>query len=81
MKNEDIIRDIIAEAICVSPDRVVPDATLFDLGADSLDVVELIMSLEARFNIDIPDLPDNPGETTVREVIDYVMPRIGPPVR
>lgn len=49
------ITKIIAEKLSISPDRVTPHATLEDLGADSLDIVEIIMRLEEHFDIHIDD--------------------------
>ena len=54
--NEDRVKEIIVEQLGVSPDQVKPDARFIDdLGADSLDTVELIMALEEEFNVEIPD--------------------------
>lgn len=50
------IKDIVVDQLCVDRERVTVDAHFInDLGADSLGTVELIMSLEDAFNIDIPD--------------------------
>ena len=50
------IRDILCEQLDLSEDAVTPDSSVVDdLGADSLDVVDLIMTLEDEFNIEIPD--------------------------
>jgi acyl carrier protein len=57
--NEDIfarVQDIVAEQLEVDKSKVTPDATFAnDLGADSLDTVELVMALEEAFDIEIPD--------------------------
>ena len=56
MSVEDKVKKIIAEKLSVDLDEVVPGASFVDdLGADSLDLVELIMSMEEEFDIDIPD--------------------------
>ena len=64
--------DIIVEQLSVESDKVVPNASFVDdLGADSLDLVELIMAMEEGFDIEIPD-EDAEGITTVQDAIDYV---------
>jgi acyl carrier protein len=50
------IRTIVAEQLGVTVDEISPDANILDdLGADSLDVVEMVMSLEEAFDIEVPD--------------------------
>ncbi|WP_457576360.1 acyl carrier protein [Desulfomarina sp.] len=64
--------DIIVEQLSVEKEKVVPDASFVDdLGADSLDLVELIMAMEEGFDIEIPD-EDAEGISTVQDAIDYV---------
>lgn len=64
--------DIIVEQLSVERDKVVPNASFVDdLGADSLDLVELIMAMEEGFDIEIPD-EDAEKITTVQDAIDYV---------
>jgi acyl carrier protein len=64
--------DIIVEQLSVESDKVVANASFVDdLGADSLDLVELIMAMEEGFDIEIPD-EDAEGITTVQDAIDYV---------
>ena len=64
--------DIIVEQLSVEKEKVVANATFVDdLGADSLDLVELIMAMEEGFDIEIPD-EDAEGITTVQDAIDYV---------
>jgi acyl carrier protein len=64
--------DIIVEQLSVEKDKVVANASFVDdLGADSLDLVELIMAMEEGFDIEIPD-EDAEGITTVQDAIDYV---------
>jgi acyl carrier protein len=56
MSIEDKVKKIIAEKLSVDLEEVVPEASFVDdLGADSLDLVELIMSMEEEFDIEIPD--------------------------
>lgn len=53
---EQKVKDIIVEQLGVNADQVVPEAKFIeDLGADSLDTVELIMALEEEFGIEVPD--------------------------
>ena len=64
--------DIIVEQLSVEKDKVVPNASFVDdLGADSLDLVELIMAMEEGFDIEIPD-EDAEKIATVQDAIDYV---------
>jgi len=64
--------DIIVEQLSVEKEKVVPNASFVDdLGADSLDLVELIMAMEEGFDIEIPD-EDAEGIATVKDAIDYV---------
>ena len=64
--------DIIVEQLSVEKEKVVPNASFVDdLGADSLDLVELIMAMEKGFDIEIPD-EDAEGIATVQDAIDYV---------
>jgi acyl carrier protein len=52
----DRVKKIVAEQLEVAPEKVTPEASFAnDLGADSLDVVELVMALEEEFDIEIPD--------------------------
>jgi len=64
--------DIIVEQLNVDKDKVVPEASFIDdLGADSLDLVELIMAMEEEFDVEIPD-EEAEKITTVKAAIDYV---------
>ena len=66
------VKDIIVEQLGVKADQVVPAAKFIeDLGADSLDTVELVMALEEEFECEIPD-EDAEKITTVQQAIDYV---------
>ena len=66
------VRDIVVEQLGVSSDQVSPEAKFVDdLGADSLDTVELIMALEEEFGIEIDD-EDAEKLQTVEEVIKYI---------
>ena len=69
---EQRVKDIIVEQLGVEEDEVSPEASFIDdLGADSLDTVELVMAFEEEFNIEIPD-EDAEGISTVQEAIDYI---------
>lgn len=66
------LRKIVAEQLSVDEEDVVPDASFIeDLNADSLDLVELIMTLEEEFNIKISD-EDAEKIQTVQDAIDYL---------
>jgi acyl carrier protein len=63
---------MFAEQLGVEEDEVSPEASFIDdLGADSLDTVELVMAFEEEFNIEIPD-EDAEGISTVQDAIDYI---------
>ena len=66
------VKEIVVQQLGVSPDQVTEDAKFIeDLGADSLDQVELVMALEEEFGADIPD-EDAEKLTTVGDAIKYV---------
>jgi acyl carrier protein len=66
------VKKIVAEQLGVSEDEVSNEASFVDdLGADSLDTVELVMALEEEFECEIPD-DEAENITTVQEAIDYV---------
>jgi len=66
------VKKIIAEQLGVSEDQITEDAKFIeDLGADSLDQVELIMALEEEFGADIPD-EDAEKMTTVGKAVEYI---------
>lgn len=66
------VKEIIVEQLGVDEGEVAPNASFVDdLGADSLDIVELVMALEEEFSIEIPD-EDAEQITTVGEVITYI---------
>ena len=69
---EDQVRSIIAEQLGIKADEIKDDASFVDdLGADSLDTVELVMALEEEFETEIPD-EEAEKITTVQNAIDYV---------
>jgi len=70
--NEQRVKDIIVEQLGVNEDQVLPGAKLLeDLGADSLDAVELVMAIEEEFGIEVPD-EDAEKLTTFDEILAYV---------
>ena len=72
MSVHDKVKKIIAEKLSVDMSEVVPEASFVDdLGADSLDLVELIMSMEEEFEVDISD-EDAEKIVTVQDAIDYI---------
>ena len=69
---EERVREIISEQLNVSKDEVVPDASFTDdLGADSLDLVELVMALEEEFEIEVSD-EDAEKIRKVKDIFDYI---------
>ena len=69
---EQRVKDIIVEQLGVKPDQVTPDAKFIeDLGADSLDTVELVMALEEEFGIEVPDEQAEKLQS-VGEVVKYI---------
>ena len=68
----DEVKEVIVEQLNVSPDEVKPESRFVeDLGADSLDVVEMIMALEEKFELEIPD-SEAEKIKTVQDVVDYI---------
>lgn len=66
------IKEIVVEQLGVDAEQVTPEANFIeDLGADSLDTVELIMAFEEEFDVEIPDT-DAEKIKTVQDVIDYI---------
>jgi acyl carrier protein len=71
-KMEEKVKKIIAEQLGVKEDQIVPEASFInDLGADSLDTVELVMALEEEFDIEIPD-EDAEKIKTVGDAVNYI---------
>lgn len=67
------VKSIIVEQLGVNADQVVPNAKFIeDLGADSLDTVELVMAFEEEFNVEVPD-EDAEKLQSVGDVIDYIL--------
>jgi acyl carrier protein len=75
MSMEKRVADIIVEQLGVSPEEISPEASFIeDLGADSLDIVELVMAMEEAFDIEIPD-DDAAKIEKFRDAVEYVQQR------
>jgi acyl carrier protein len=73
----DTIKEVAAEVLSVDPDQVTETARFKeDLDADSLDLVELVMGLEERFDIEVPE-DDLEGVTTIGQAVDLVLAKVG----
>ena len=71
------VKSIIVEQLGVDEDEVTLDASFTeDLGADSLDIVELVMAFEEEFGIEIPD-EEAEKISNVREAVDYIQNNVG----
>ena len=72
MSVEAKVKSIIVEQLGVDEDEIKPDSAFIeDLGADSLDIVELVMAIEEEFEIEIPD-EDAEKIKTVKDAIDFI---------
>ncbi len=70
------IKEIIVEQLNIDESEVTPEASFIDdLGADSLDIVELVMAIEEAFDIEIPD-EDAEKIRTVKDAIEYVKKKV-----
>ena len=70
--NFEKVKEIIIEQLDVQADQVTEDASFIeDLGADSLDIVELVMAFEEAFELEIPD-EDAEKITTVKDAVEYI---------
>tara|TARA_B000000609_G_C23853322_1_gene179131 strand:+ start:196 stop:432 length:237 start_codon:yes stop_codon:yes gene_type:complete len=73
----DKIKEIVVDKLGVEESKVSMDAKFIDdLGADSLDTVELIMQFEEEFNIEIPD-DDAENLLSVKQAVDYITEKLG----
>jgi acyl carrier protein len=71
------VEQIIVEQLGVNPEQVTPKASFIeDLGADSLDIVELVMAFEEEFSVEVPD-EEAEKLHTVQDVIDYIKKQQG----
>jgi acyl carrier protein len=72
MTIEERVKKVVEDQLSVNQDQINPDASFIDdLGADSLDTVELVMALEEEFSVEIPD-EEAEKITKVGEAIDYI---------
>ncbi len=72
MSSFDKVKDVIMDKLGVEEDKITPEASFIDdLGADSLDTVELIMQLEEEFGLEIPD-EEAEKLTTVGSAVEYI---------
>ena len=77
MEIADRVKELVVEQLGVDAEEVTDDASFVDdLGADSLDTVELVMALEEEFECEIPD-EEAEKITTVQQAIDYVNAHLG----
>ena len=68
----DQVKDVVVEQLSVSPDAVKLESKIIeDLGADSLDVVELVMALEEKFGVEIPD-SEAEKLISINDVVTYI---------
>ncbi len=73
---EDRVSAIVVDQLGVTKEELAPEASFIDdLGADSLDIVELVMAMEEEFDIEIPD-DDAEKIQTIKDVISYVKGKI-----
>lgn len=76
MIDQEKFKEIIVDRLGVDPNEVTPEASFIDdLGADSLDTVELVMAFEEEFDLEIPD-EDAEKLTTVQSAMDYLQKRM-----
>ncbi|HPU68330.1 MAG TPA: acyl carrier protein [Acetomicrobium flavidum] len=74
---ESKLKQIVMDRLDVDEDQITPEASFVeDLGADSLDIVELIMGIEEEFDIEIPD-EDAEKLTTVGGALEYIKSKLG----
>ena len=74
---EEKVKEIIVEQLGVNPEQVTPTASFIeDLGADSLDIVELVMAFEEEFSVEVPD-EDAEKLRTVGDAMNYLHEKIG----
>lgn len=75
----DEIVAILSKETGIEPDRLAPEATIHDLGIQSIDLVQAIFAIETRFDIEIPVGPEQDGgDVTVGDFIRHVLARIDP---
>jgi acyl carrier protein len=76
MSVDEKVKNIIVEQLGVDMESVTPEASFIDdLGADSLDIVELVMTMEEEFDLEIPD-EDAEKIKTVNDVVNYIKAKV-----
>ena len=76
MSLEDRVKEIVIEQLGVTAEEVVPQASFIDdLGADSLDIVELVMAMEETFDVEIPD-EDAEKMVTIGSAVSYLKEKL-----
>ena len=76
MSIDEKVKNIIVEQLGVDSESVTPEASFIDdLGADSLDIVELVMTMEEEFDLEIPD-EDAEKIKTVNDVVNYIKAKV-----
>lgn len=76
MSIDEKVKNIIVEQLGVEAETVTPEASFIDdLGADSLDIVELVMTMEEEFDLEIPD-EDAEKIKTVNDVVNYIKAKV-----
>lgn len=68
------VRDIIVDQFSIDPDSITSDMRIEDIGADSLDLVEMVMTVEEEFGIEIQD-EDIETLTTIGDLVEYISDR------
>ncbi len=77
MALEQRVTDIIVDQLGVTKEEVIPEASFIDdLGADSLDIVELVMAMEEEFDVEIPD-EDAEKIQTIGDALSYLKDKLG----
>ena len=77
MAVEEKVKEIISKQLGIDMEKVTPEASFMDdLGADSLDTVELVMAFEEAFNVEIPD-EDAEKIVKVQDAVDYIKDKSG----
>lgn len=69
---EESVKEVISRYVDVAPEKIKPSSSLKDIGADSLTTVELVMALEEKFSVEIPD-KDLEKIKTVDDLIDLII--------
>jgi len=68
------VADIVADKLSIDKSRITPNSTMAELGADSLDLVEIIMKLEESFGLEISD-EDAEHMSSLKQVVEYIQQR------